>query len=522
MRSEKSINNIKYNLVFFFLTSIFVFISRAVFIRELGSEITGLNSLFTSIVGFLNLAELGIVNVIVYSLYAPLNNNDQSRVLEILYLYKTVYRIVGTIVLILGILVSFRIDLIAEYQIDNKQVQYYFLLYLLTIYTSYLFTYKYAIAVADQNAYIVTKIEGILKVVKSIIQILSLIFLESYFIWLVEELLFGLISYYFCNKSITNKYPWINEKVKFKVISVFKNNKAILNNTGNMFFHKIGSFVVFQTDNILLAKFVSLKSVAIYTNYYMIVSLASNIVAQVFNGLGASIGNLITEDKEDKAFSLWKTLQSVNLFIAIVLITCIYLRIEDFINIWVGEGYLLPHGTLILILINLYFLLIRGAIGKFKDGYGIFWDKFVPVIESLINLAISWYLVIKIGLPGVLVGTLASNLFVMLFWTPFIVFKTGFHKHPLIYHIKTLKILIRSIVPVALTIIINRYLEKIISINDVINFVVLSIINLISITVLYSIFLFREEGAIDFYKRIVKMGAKSDAENNKTSKISSV
>lgn len=54
----------------------------------MGVEYLGLNSLFTSILQVLNLAELGVGSAMVYSMYKPIAENDKSTICALLKLYK--------------------------------------------------------------------------------------------------------------------------------------------------------------------------------------------------------------------------------------------------------------------------------------------------------------------------------------------------------------------------------------------------------------------------------------------------
>ena len=58
-RTKNGLRNLIWGLLNRFVGIIFPFVLRTIFIYTLGSEYLGLNSLFTSILTVLNLAELG-------------------------------------------------------------------------------------------------------------------------------------------------------------------------------------------------------------------------------------------------------------------------------------------------------------------------------------------------------------------------------------------------------------------------------------------------------------------------------
>ena len=68
-RSGKSLKNILYGTGASLLQFIFPFFSRTVFIYVLGESYLGINGLFSSILSMLSLAEMGIGNIVTFSLY---------------------------------------------------------------------------------------------------------------------------------------------------------------------------------------------------------------------------------------------------------------------------------------------------------------------------------------------------------------------------------------------------------------------------------------------------------------------
>ena len=73
-----------------------------------------------------------------------------------------------------------------------------------------------------------------------------------------------------------------------------------------MVLHKIGSIVVFATDNLIISKFVGLVSVGIYTNYHVITNAVTVFINKFFNAMAASVGNLAVEadiEKQEKVFN---------------------------------------------------------------------------------------------------------------------------------------------------------------------------------------------------------------------------
>jgi len=83
---QHTIRNANTATVFLVLKLTVTFFSRKVLIDYLGSDLVGMNSTMVNILGFLNLAELGITTVISASLYKPLYTGDRSAITDIVFL----------------------------------------------------------------------------------------------------------------------------------------------------------------------------------------------------------------------------------------------------------------------------------------------------------------------------------------------------------------------------------------------------------------------------------------------------
>lgn len=98
-RVKKSLLNARVNLIFYFLTLILSFFSRKIFLDCLGADFVGLTTTLQNLLGFLNLAELGIGSAIGYVLYKPLFEHDQQKINEIISVFGYLYRWIGLIIL---------------------------------------------------------------------------------------------------------------------------------------------------------------------------------------------------------------------------------------------------------------------------------------------------------------------------------------------------------------------------------------------------------------------------------------
>ena len=103
-RKKNAKRNIFFGVILRVLSVLFPFLIRTLIIHFLGAEYVGLNSLFSSILSVLSVAELGFGSAIVFSMYKPIAEDNKIVICAILNFYRKVYRIIGTIILTVGIL----------------------------------------------------------------------------------------------------------------------------------------------------------------------------------------------------------------------------------------------------------------------------------------------------------------------------------------------------------------------------------------------------------------------------------
>lgn len=425
-RSNNSIKNVLTSFIYFIIVNIFAFVMRTLLVKSIGIEYAGLNSLLTNIIGVLNITEFGLSTAVGYSLYKPLFNKNYDEINNILALFKKLYRIIASVILVLGLIICAFIDSFVNTSINLIEVKICFVLYLSVSVISYLLTFLQILPTADQKNYIIVKIQNNGKIIKNFIQILIIIYIKNFYLWLISEVVSSVLIFSITNIRIKKEYPEYKSINNINTKKMFKKYRSIIKNTKNLMFHKIGGLMVYQTDNILISYFGSLTDVGIYANYMMIYTLLTGCIEQTFIGISASIGNLIVEKNNNKVFKIWREMYSIMMFVTFFCGYCFYKLANPFISVWLGPEYNLSLIVVFGITLNTMFRIIKNPIDKYKETYGIFDDIWAPISESAINFIISVILGIKYGVLGIVIGTVVSNTIFTIIWKPFIVFKRGF------------------------------------------------------------------------------------------------
>ncbi len=423
-RTLNSIRNIKYAILGQGIGLLISFFSRMVFVNILSSEYLGLNGLFTNILSILTLAELGVGSAIVYSMYKPLAEKDEYRLKALMYLYRKTYITIGIIIAILGVSITPFLNFFIKDIPKISNIKLIYLMYVANTSISYFFSYKRSLIIADQNRYITTFYRYSFYFILNITQILILLFTKNFILYLAAQIINTFMENICISKKADQLYPFLKKKGSEKLDSLEKN--IIIRNTKAIVLHKVGSTVVKGTDNLLIAKFVGIIEVGLYSNYQLIINALNMVFGLVFQSITASIGNLGATETQEKKVFIFKCINLLCFWIyAFASISLINL-FNPFIKLWLGDGYLFPMSLILIIVINFYLTGMRKSVIAFKDALGLFWDdRYKPLFESGINLVVSIILAKSIGIVGIFIGTIVSTLATCYWIEPYVLFKHG-------------------------------------------------------------------------------------------------
>ena len=417
---NKVFKEIFLNLIITVGISITLFLVNRYFAFYLGVQNLGLMKLFTQLLAYLNLAEIGLASASTYALYKPLAEKNHKQISIIINTITSLYNKIFLFILLVGLLFNPIIPFFIKDKIVDKAIYLYWSLYVISTALSYSFVKYSVLFTANQTFGFVRLIQGGSRIFCQMLQIFVIIKLQSFLIFILLLILDNIIQYIFYKTHYKKYYSYIF-KTEIK-------DKSITKNLKNLFWHKIAGLIVFNTDLILISKFISLEIVGIYASYQMIIQMIMTVINIVLNVLKPKVGKYIAENSKENIFNYWKNLNILSLFNSILFSFCIYKLINDFIILWLGEEFILPELTVFLILINLFVQSFRGITDIFKDGSGFFDDIHLPISEAMINFILSIILVQYIGLNGVIIGTIVSNILIICIAKPILVFRRCFDK----------------------------------------------------------------------------------------------
>lgn len=429
-RTINSVKNIIFSIANQLLNVFLAFISRKVFIMCLSVDYLGISGLFGDIFSMLCLADLGFGTAMTFSMYKPLAEHDYDRLAGLINFYKRVYRIIATAITVIGLALIPILPYLVNTETEIDHLNLYYVLMLANVVSSYLVVYKTCIISADQRSYLTTKYTGVFNILKTMASVIILLLTHNYTLYLLLQVAFTYGTNFFNSHIAEKEYPFI----KKKVLLPKEETKGIFSNIKSVFIYKISSVLINATDNTLISIIVSTTAVGMYSNYTIVTSKIYNIVNTIFYSLTASIGNLIVKEKQEKRYEIFQIMQSVSLILSTFSLTCLLFLQEDFIRLWLGEGFVMDRMILYATLTNFYFSIILMPIWVFREATGLYRKtKYVMLGTAVINIVVSIVLGNVMGLAGIIFATSISRLTTYFWYEPFLLFKKYFGKSCFVY-----------------------------------------------------------------------------------------
>lgn len=438
-RTSKSLKNAQVALFFYLLQLILGFFSRKAFFDYLGSEILGLNTTASNLLGFLNLAELGVSAAVGYFLYQPLFNKDYATLNKLVSLQGWIYRRIAFFIIgASAILMCFFPWIFAK---SPLPIWYAYLTFAALLFGSllgYFMNYRQIVLYADQKGYKIQEyVQGSI-ILKTILQILTMTFLPfPFFSWLILELIGTIATATILNYILKKNYPWLQTRIS-EGKKYLKEYPEVLKKTGQAFFHRIGYVILGQSSPLIIYGFTSLTTVALYGNYILIVSKVGSLLGSVFGSTGAAIGNLVASKDRSRIIRVFWELYDSRMCISVIALLCLYHLTNPFITIWLGKEYCLSNTFLLLYIILNSISMTRTTVDNYLSAYGLYKDIWAPLAEAGLNIGFSILLGYWGGLNGIIIGILISQIAIISIWKPFFLFRDGFSIHAKKYFIPTL------------------------------------------------------------------------------------
>ncbi len=390
------------------ITMILSLVVTKVYVQYLGIELKGIDGIFSNVLGFLQLTELGISTAIIYALYQPIVENNIREIQILMHYYKIVYRAICVVILIVGAaLIPFLPFFITESTYSYNYLVFIYYLQVISSASTYLLAYKRNLLYADQKQYITTLVDTSVNVLCSVIRIFIIVATHSYVLnvfWLIiQNVSSNLIIGIWCNKN----YPYLKEKVTGKYNKIFE----LKSNVKNIMIGKISGWVYSSTDYLIMSRFVGLILVGKLTNYYTLRNTLTTLSSSIVSPMQPILGNYIRENNnKEKTYGIFRTYTFIRFLLANIITVGFIVMANPVVSVWIGEEYTIQEITIILLAVDIFISITHGPTGELIQVLGLFSDdRNMSIVGTIINLVFSFLLVYPLGVNGVLLGTVMAQ-----------------------------------------------------------------------------------------------------------------
>lgn len=406
MKQKYAFKNVLFSLYNYIIAFLLSFIVRKCVIVFLGLEILGVDSVIIETISMLSLCELGIQTAIIHKLYRPVINCEFEKIQKIYSVYVKVYRYVGIVVLFLGIFFIPFLKVVVNSELSWKSVLTIYLLQLGSSVLNYFVACPRVLYLVHQKQYFCTKIDIIAKMFVFVIQLTVLVFIKNYYLYI----LCNYINIFMTNVIIGRhaKKDFLHNNIKY--IASRTEILSVLSELKHVILGKISTFVYSSTDNLVISAFCGSIQVGFISNYKIITNALRSLVETMCISLNPIWGNYLNtgvcEEEVTSGVDIYNFFQFIISSMLLVPVLCC---MEDFIKIWLGEEYVISTFIFYLIIADNYMNNMQQPCCTVMSSFGLFQeDKWISIIAAIVNIFFSILLVGKLGIVGVLLGTICA------------------------------------------------------------------------------------------------------------------
>ena len=408
MRTKKVMFNIIFATINKVVALLCGLIVPRLILTTFGSEYNGVINSAMQFMSYITILTVGIAGPTRVALYKSLADNDRNRIGGIIRATNDYMRKFAISVLIYALLVMIIFPNIAETSLDNISISILIAVVALSMFVEYFFTItNHNLLIADQKEYIFSISNTIGLILNCVITYILIILGANIFIVKTGSAIAFFSVPIFISLYVRCKYPWLNRNSPPDTSALKQRGAAVANSIANIVHN--------STDLIVLTFFENIKIVSVYTVYNMIVSQIRSIL-EIFTGsLEAGFGNIIARNEKEALKRNFKMYEFLVFAFVSVVISCVFVLIVPFVTNYTNGvrdvNYIIPSFAFLMTLAEAtycvrqpYVTLVQAA-GKYKE------TKNGAIIEGILNIGLSIWLVYRVGFQGVVIGTIVANIF---------------------------------------------------------------------------------------------------------------
>lgn len=376
---------------------------------EYGSATNGLVNSIRQFTQYFSVVEGGLAFAAVYALYKPLADKDQDRINGILSGANRLYNYSGLIFSGLVLIGTFVYPAFVQKEGISPLAMGMLVLIIGAQGTLEFFAigkYK-ALFTADQKSYVISLINAMAVTLNAIIIIVLVrMHLDIVLVWLfsLSSFIVRTLAYILYARV---RYKSLNFRAK-------PDFKALDKRWDSLILQVLGAVTV-GTPILVITFMCGLKESSVYTVYNMVFAGVLAILSTFNNGLSAIFGDMLVKNEKEIFQRAYKQYEYLYYGLLGWAYACAAILIMPFIRVYTQDltdvNYIRPEIGLLMVLSGLLYnaktpqgMLVISA-GLYKE------TKYQTLAQAIINIVVSVALAPSLGMAGVILGSVASNLY---------------------------------------------------------------------------------------------------------------
>lgn len=484
-RTSNSLKNMVVNLLLFALSYIATFAGRTIFVKLLGNEYLSISGLFSNVITLLSFTELGIGSASVYALYQPIADGDFRLITKLLNYLAKLYKLIALATSCIGVCLIPFLHIFVRFEEVSFTYKYLIVIYILYVMNScvsYLFIENQLFLIAYQKTYLVNVIHKSCQIILIIVQSAILFTSHNFILYLVIQIVFGVLGNYIVCCYANRKVPELKAERKHEHLSK-EQKRELTGNIGSIFSYKVGAVVLNGTDNLIISSFLSTLFVGIISNYTLVINAINSVIMQCLNGIGASIGNHIVTSDRKAQVTVFRQLDLSCYLLYSFCSICLYVLLNPFITLWLGDGYLINKGTVLWLCLAFYVTGVNQIPSLYRTSFGLFREaRFYPIAAAVSNIFLSILFAECIGLSGIFIATVLVRFAFFTLVDGRLIFNKGFGQPCKQYYVKYFS---RIVVLLALCMVIDYMISLVNFGGFLVDVLVCSILSVLGLFAVY-------------------------------------
>jgi O-antigen/teichoic acid export membrane protein len=396
------------------------FVTRTVFIAQIGTDLLGVQTLLLSVLAVLAVADLGLTGALTHALYKPLHDADHAKVSAIVRHAARLYRLVALVVAVLGLCLTPFLKHLVDLDQTLPLLQLYFLVMLADVVAAFLMVHRTILLTADQRLYLVKAYAVAFAIARTVCQVVALVLFESFLTFLVIQVAFTIATNALTYWRAGRLYPYLSAAVRLGP----EDRASIRESVKAMLVYRFGGVVLNSSDPILISVLISTVTLGYFANYMLLVGSAVMLLEAAFSAFWPGVGHLVASADVERSKRVLNEMSLLAHTVYGWAALIVVVGLDGFIQAWIGAEFVLGPWVVAALALNLYVVGTMAPIWAFRGATGMFREtQYVFLATAVLNLLLSVVLAQYWGVAGVLVATAIARLSTGAWFEPWVLLR---------------------------------------------------------------------------------------------------